>query len=303
MARSGKFGSTLMYCLTRPLAILPLSFHRRCGRLIGRIACNLLNYRRDEVMINLARSFPDKKYDELRDIRRKFYAHFGKIFAEAMWFGARKPEALRKSGIARIVNVADINACYDKGRSVFVMGSHCGNWELFGGYRSYWEDEPFKFDETNMCVVYRRLSSPTWEDFMKRNRLTPIVDKKHYDGMVESFSLVRHVLGHRDRKMFYSAVADQFPYASSRLKVDDFMHQETWSMDGAPALAHKLGMAVFFLSMREMEDGHYEMKFIPICEDAREMSILEILNRYYALLAEELRAQPWNYLWTHRRWK
>ena len=292
-----------MYCLTRPLAILPLSFHRKCGRLIGRIACNLLNYRRDEVMINLARCFPDKKYDELRDIRRKFYAHFGKIFAEAMWFGARSPKALRKSGIARIVNVEDINACYDKGRSVFVMGSHCGNWELFGGYRSYWTDEPFKFDESNMCVVYRRLSSPAWEDFMKRNRLTPIIDKEHYDGMVESFSLVRYVLSHRDRQMFYNAVADQYPYASSRLKVNDFMHQETWSMDGAPALAHKLGMSVFFLSMREMEDGHYEMKFIPICEDAREMSILEILNRYYALLEEELRAQPWNYLWTHKRWK
>ncbi len=303
MANSGKFGSTLLYCLTRPLAILPLGFHRKCGALIGRIAGGLLRYRRDVVMTNLARCFPEKKYDELGDICRKSYTHFGKLFAEAMWFGAQSPERLRRSGVVRIVNVADINACWDKGRSVIVLGSHCGNWELLGGYRSYWEDEQFKYAEKNMCVIYRKLSSPAWEDFMKRNRQRPIVDKKHYDGMVESFSLVRYVLAHRREKMFYNVVTDQYPYASSRLKVNDFMHQETWSMDGAPALAHRLGMSVFFLSMREKEDGDYEMRFIPVCEDASGMSVLEILNRYYALLEEELRGQPWNYLWTHKRWK
>ena len=29
----------------------------------------------------------------------------------------------------------------------------------------------------------------------------------------------------------------------------------------------------------------------------------EIMNKYYQLLEEDLEEQPWNYLWTHKRWK
>ncbi len=303
MASSGKAGCFLLRCLTRPLAILPLGFHRRCGKLIGKIACNILHYRRDVVMINLSRSFPDKKYDELRDIRKRTYAHFGKLVGEAIWFGGSLPSRLKKSGVARITNAQMVNALYDEGRSVFVMGSHAGNWELFGGYRFY-TDEPFKYPERNMCVVYKKLSSPAWEIFMKKNRLSSVVDKKNYDGMIESYSLMRYVIRHRQEKMFYNVVTDQYPYSdSSKVDVGEFMHQPTWSMDGAPALAHKLGMAVLYLRMREMEDGNYEMTFVPICEDASQMEEKEILGRYYALLQEDLQEQPWNYLWTHKRWK
>ena len=104
--------------------------------------------------------------------------------------------------------------------------------------------------------------------------------------------------------MFYNIVTDQYPYSdSSKVRVSDFMHQPTWSMDGAPALAHKLGMAVLYLRMREMEDGNYEMTFVPICKDARQMEEKDILDRYYALLQEDIEEQPWNYLWTHKRWK
>ncbi len=303
MSRSGKIGCFLLRCLTRPLAILPLSFHRRCGRLLGKMAGNLFRYRRDVVMINLARSFPEKNYRELLELSRQTYAHFGKLIAEAIWFGGSSQKRLRRSGVAKITDVSPVNDCFDKGKSVIVMGSHCGNWELFGGYRFY-TDEAIKYDELNMCVVYRRLTSPVWERFMKKNRLSAVTDKKHYDGMVESFSLIRYVIRHRDRRMFYNIVTDQFPYSDAfRVKVRDFMGQETWSMGGATALAHKFGMAVFYLRMKEDAAGNYLISFIPICEDAREMDEAEILDRYYTLLEEDLREQPWNYLWTHKRWK
>lgn len=303
MAKSGKAGCFILRCLTRPLAILPLGFHRKCGHLIGKIACNMVRYRRDVVMINLARSFPDKKYGELQDICRHTYAHFGKIIGEAVWFGASTPSRLRKSKVARLTNPELLNGCYDEGLSVFVMGSHSGNWELFGGYRFY-SDEHIKYPERNMCVIYKKLSSPTWELFMKKNRQSAVEDKEHYDGMVESYSLMRYVIRHKNERMFYNIVTDQYPYSdSSKVRVSDFMHQPTWSMDGAPALAHKLGMAVLYLRMREMEDGNYEMTFVPICKDARQMEEKDILDRYYALLQEDIEEQPWNYLWTHKRWK
>ena len=63
--KPGKIGGTLLLCLTRPLALLPLGFHRACGRVLGRFIGKVVRYRRDVVMINLAKSFPEKRYDEL----------------------------------------------------------------------------------------------------------------------------------------------------------------------------------------------------------------------------------------------
>jgi KDO2-lipid IV(A) lauroyltransferase len=48
--------------------------------------------------------------------------------------------------------------------------------------------------------------------------------------------------------------------------------------------------------------GHYVIRYRTICEDARTMSVEDIMKRYYELLEEDIRKQPENYLWSHRRW-
>lgn len=301
MNNQGKIGSMLLTVLTRPLAVLPLKFHRACGRFMGRVAGRLIRYRRDVVMTNLSRSFPEKKYDELQDICDKFYMHLGKIFAEAVWFGASSYDRLRKAGIVTVTNTEVVNDLYDKGKSVFVMCSHNGNWELYGGYASYGD---FKFAESDTCMVYKKQASPTWDRFLNRNRLAPIRNKEAYGGLVETFSIVRYVYRHKDRPKLYNFITDQYPYtASSKVRIDSFMNQPVWSMDGAPALARHFGMSVVYLNMREKEDGNYELTFTPICEDASEYSTEDILKRYYTLLEKDIREQPYNYLWTHKRWK
>ena len=87
------------------------------------------------------------------------------------------------------------------------------------------------------------------------------------------------------------------------MEVSDFMGQPTKSMDGAVALARKLGMSVVYLGMKCREDGGYTVSFSLIAEDASAMTAREMLDEYYRLLEKDLREQPWNYLWTHKRWK
>jgi len=45
------------------------------------------------------------------------------------------------------------------------------------------------------------------------------------------------------------------------------------------------------------------MTAVPIAENASESTVSDIMTQYYKLLEEDLREQPWNYLWTHKRWK
>lgn len=309
MNSKGKFGAALLYILTRPLAALPLGFHRAFGRFAGWVCRSLLHYRTDVVMINLAKSFPEKKYGELRDISKRFYRYFGTVFSEAIWFGGcTRAERLRRSGIVRIANVEVVNELYAKGKSVFVMGSHCGNWELFGGIKQCTLGEgmtPLAFPENDVCVVYRGLSNKAWDRFMYRNRMAPVEDKEHYDGEVESFSVIRYAFTHRHEAKLYVFITDQYPYSQkSVLKLSKpFLNQPTSTMEGVSSLARTFGMAVVYLGMKVDGDGNYVWSFTPVCEDAAGWTDEALMERYYELLEADVREQPWNYLWTHKRWK
>ncbi|MBR1575234.1 MAG: lysophospholipid acyltransferase family protein [Bacteroidales bacterium] len=300
-----KLGYYLVHGLMRALGALPLGFHLACGKALGWLAGSVLRYRRDVVTANLARSFPDKKYDELARIRRQFYRYLGTVFAEAVWFaGCDKGKRLAESGIVRFTNGAALNDWFERSDSIMLLTAHSGNWELIGGFMSYFPDVTPVFCENDVHVIYKRLTSPVWDEVMKANRITPIVDKPAYDGLVESSLAMRHVLGNRGKKKIYAFITDQHPYqGAGKIDVGSFMHQPTRSMDGAAKLASRLGMAVAYLSCRPAGEGKWTMTFVPICEDASASSPEEIMKKYYQLLQQDLEAAPWNYLWTHKRWK
>ena len=299
------FGYYVLRVLTWPLGKLPLGFHRAAGRFLGWLAGRVVRYRRDVVMTNLSRSFPDKKYEELISIADSNYRHFCTQFCEAIWFGTCDAARVRRAHVAEIEDVSVINGFYDSGRGGVVLIGHSGNWELMGGIKSYsYGPEGLHCPENDLCVVYKRLSSKAWNTFMNRNRIAPVVDKRQEEVEVETFDVLRYVIRHRDCRKTYFFITDQSPYSdSSCIKVADFMHQSTWSMNGGPALAIKLGMPVVYMSMRRKADYNYTIRFIPICADPTGMTDVQILDRYYELLQEDIEAQPWNYLWTHKRWK
>jgi len=286
----------------RLLSLLPLKVHYiLCAPLVW-LAKDVLRYRRKVVMQNLTRSFPDKSPEEIRSIARHFYRHLGDIIAETIWYSRfKEKEALRKTGFARFDNPEVINEAYRKAPSVMVMMSHAGNWETSGGWFAYTED--FCYEEKQVAMVYKRLSSDTWEKVFSANRVK-VAAHDGFEGYVEHIHFLRYVLGKRDSKMVYLFPTDQFPYkGAKRYLVDDFMHQPTYTMCGGAHIASKLGMAVVYMGVRSESRGHYRLHLTSICDDASQMTPEEIMNKFYRLLQKDIEAQPWNYLWSHKRWK
>ena len=72
-------GAEIIKTALRLIALQPLKMHYFWGKCISWIVRVLMRYRRDVVMINVSRSFPEKKYDELRRIADGFYDHFGRF--------------------------------------------------------------------------------------------------------------------------------------------------------------------------------------------------------------------------------
>lgn len=288
---------------TKLLSALPLGFHRRCGEFLGIFALKVLGYRRSVVDINLARSFPDKKYGELKEIRKGFYKHFGRIIGEAVWFGGCNAERLEKARIIRMTNPEEINRLWEIAPSVVVMIGHCGNWELACGFAHYAPDAEILVPSKDVHMVYKQLSSPVWDAFIKDNRRAPMSEGRD-EVLIETSSVMRFILTHKNEKKVYVFITDQYPYeGGSPVEIGEFMHQDTQTMVGAARLASRLGMAVAYLSFRDASGGGYEWTYRTISENASGEDPVQIMKKYYQMLQEDIEAQPCNYLWSHKRWK
>ena len=299
-----KFGVNILRGLVKVVGRLPLKVHYWFAGFITWVLRDVVKYRYDVVMINLARSFPEKKYWELTPIADEFYKHLGELFVEAIWFGASDYKRLYKSGIVTITNPEVVNRVFENAPNTTVLFSHCGNWELLGGIIGYMTatGEKLAFDEEHIRVVYKELHSKFSDEFFRLNRVSAL-EKMGVECTVESMQILRYAIKNRREKRFYVYIADQFPYASLNYEVGQFLNQHTLGMLGGAGVAHKLGHGVLYMKMKRVERGRYEWTFETICDDASTMSPEDMMRKYYDLLEEEIRETPHNWLWTHKRWK
>ena len=297
-----KIGKFLLQGFIKLIGKCPLGFHHFNARWIGWCIENVFKYRTGLVEVNLANAFPEKSQLDRDKIKHQFYVHFAKIFLEAAWFSACNKERLRKSHIAEIINPELLNRLYDQRPSIMIMSSHSGNWEIMGGACNYSYKEDLHFNDLDICSVYRQLSNQMMNEIMEDIRLAVISDRKAFTGYMESRNVLRYVFKNKDKKKIYLFTTDQRPYfsGSDHMKVT-FMNRPCYAMSASAGVAKKFGMAVVYQRMLERKGG-YDIEYIPICEDASKMSVEEMVDKYYRLLEEDLRTQPYNYLWTHNRW-
>ena len=287
------------------LSKLPLKFHYFMGDILSWFMKNVLRYRSAVVYVNLSRSFPEKKVKEIRKIYNDFYRHMGEIIAEAIWFGGSTYRKLYESGLVTVVNAKEVSELFESTPSMTVLSTHCGNWEILGGLLGYRTDdgEVVRVPESAISVVYKKLSNDIADRVFALNRVAAL-EEVGTKCQMESHNILRFSIKHKDERRMYVYPTDQAPYwGAGRFPIGTFMSQETTAMMGSVGVACKLSHSVVYSKMKRVERGHYELEFIPICEDASKTTPEEIMRKYYDLLEEEIRETPHNWLWSHNRWK
>jgi KDO2-lipid IV(A) lauroyltransferase len=275
------------------------------GDIFAWLSRSVFRYRYDVVMVNLSRSFPDLKYGALKALAKDFYRHFGEIVAESIWFSGSNYRRLYDSGIVTVTNPEEFNRLFLSTPSMTVLSTHCGNWELLGGFLGYRTStgEKVALEEEQIRVVYKKLSSPVADEVFKRNRASAL-EKVGTSCEIESMNILRHAVANRGKRLIYIYPTDQAPYwKAAKHPMGEFMHQQTNAMLGSVGAACKLSHSVMYLKMKRVERGRYEMTLIPLCANASEMKPEDLMRRYYDLLEEEINETPANWLWTHKRWK
>ena len=132
-----KLGVNIVRGIVKVVGRLPLKFHYSFAGFMTWVMRDVMRYRYDVVITNVARSFPEKKYKEVKQIADEFYRHLGEVFVEAIWFGASDYKRLYDSGLVTVTNPDVFNDYFVNTPNTTVLYSHCGNWELLGGFLGY----------------------------------------------------------------------------------------------------------------------------------------------------------------------
>lgn len=287
------------------LSKLPLKFHYFMGDILSFILKNIARYRSDVVLVNLSRSFPEKKYWEIKKIYDDYYRHLGELAAEAIWFSGSSYERLNRNGIVTVTNPEEFSAMFESAPSLTVLSTHCGNWEILGGLLGYRTStgERIRISEKDISVVYKKMSSEVSDRVFALNRIAPL-EEVGTECEVESNQVLRYSIKHKDERRLYIYPTDQAPYwRAADYPIGQFMSQPTNVMMGSVGVACKLSHAVMYMKMKRICRGRYEMTLIPICQDASGYTPEQLMRQYYNLLEEEIRETPCNWLWSHKRWK
>ena len=195
------------------LSVFPLRFHYFMGDILSWFIRSVARYRSGLVMLNLSRSFPELKYKQVKKIHDAFYRHLGEIVAEAVWFGGSTYEKIRRKGLVTLTNAKEISEIFDSTPSMTVLCTHCGNWEILGGFLGYktLDGEKLTIPETAISVVYKKLTSDVADRFFALNRAAPL-EVVGTDCMVESHNILRYAIKHRGERRMYIYPTDQAPY-------------------------------------------------------------------------------------------
>ena len=289
----------IAYCLLRGLlkgvALLPLAVLYVFSDGIAWLLHHVIRYRRQLIRTNLAKCFPEKSPAEINAIVREFYANFADYIAETVkLLHISDAEMLRRFTFPGLNHITD---AMDSGRSVAAYFSHCGNWEWAPSVTLHCPAQLAAGDA--FCQIYRPLRNRVFDRLMLevRSRFGSVsIPKEH--------SLRKFIEMRRAGTVSVTGfMSDQKPSHGDTGHAIIFLNRPTLVITGTETLARRLGFAVVYWDMVKTARGHYQIRVVPMADDASKTAEHQLTDQYFALLEATIRRNPAIWLWSHNRWK
>ena len=270
--------------------VIPCSARRLILRGLARLGYYLSMRHRLIALHNLARSFPGKNHQEIIAIAKKSYASFARIIAEF-------PDilCLNENNFSKWVNIIGLDNYHSaqrEGRGVILFGAHYGNWEM-GNAALALVTSPFVF-------VYRLLDNPLMEKIITGVRSSygniSLSKKKNMRKMI---SLLKN-------GGTINILIDQNVFLSEGVFVD-FFGRKAATTSGLALLALYTDATVLPAFTGRLPNGKYLLEIGPkvaiINSGERDADVLANTQKFTAIIEEQIKKHPEQWLWLHRRWK
>lgn len=262
----------------------------RIGRLAGGLVRAPLGIRRAVVEENLRRAFPDADPSWIERTARAAYHHLGREVAVMLRLATLDPG--RIEGMIEMPDQtwAALEEARAEGRGLILATGHYGNWEMAAA--------AVAVRGMPIHAIVKRQSNPLVDARIEqaRRRLgIETVDMGEAPRKIPRALLSGAAVG---------IVADQ-DARHSGVRVP-FFGIPASSHRGPALFALRLGSPLFAAAARRLPDGRYLMiaDRIPVTRTASlDADVLRVTAALASHLENEVRKDPTQYFWFHKRWK
>lgn len=278
----------LVISLLKGISRLSWSTMYRLSDALRWILFDVFGYRKSVITANIERSFPEKSSAERDRIQRTFQQNLTDIVVETL-----KLSRMTRQEIGRRFegDVSLLENYYRQGRDVVVVLGHLGNWELANLYAS-------SHFSHHLVVVYHPLANPLFEQYVKKIR------SRFGSELIPMKQAYTRTPVPGEKPFLFFLVNDQSPNPHKAYWTR-FLHQDTGMFRGVEVIARKFNSPVVYakIERNEARRGHYRVVLDLITDNPAKVPQNGILEKQARLLEADIRRQPANWLWSHKRWK
>ena len=274
-------GIGLLWLLSR----LPYDAQLAFGRGIGKLAWHVLPRRKHVTLTNLTIAFPEKSDDEKRDIARQVYDHVGMSIAEgaSLWFRPTEfySERFELLGADILESALALN------RGVILLQAHFSLLEMNAAILG---------PRYPVSAVFYPPKNDLFAAFLVTRRqrfLQALIDNRQMRQMVRKLK--------QGEIVWYSP--DQSVSRSHGGIATTFFSQAVLTTTGTRRIASMTGAVVVpLLPTRHGNTGRYTLQIgSPITIDSDDDTVAT--QQINALFEAQVRLQPEQYFWMHKRFK
>jgi Kdo2-lipid IVA lauroyltransferase/acyltransferase len=277
----------ILYGLLYTLSLLPwkvLYFFSDCAYFL---IYYVFGYRRKVVMSNLEIAFPEKTIKERTRIAKDFYHNFLDAFIETLKFLSISDKAFAKRMTGNFELLAEL---YATGKNCQIHSGHFFNWEYMNW--SVPRNSPYPF-----IGVYLHVDNPAVNKIILKMRQrygSIMISTREYQNKIQKYTKDRYAIG---------LYADQNTARLTSAFWLPFFRKLAPFVSGPEKSARINDAAVVFVNNYKVKRGYYHAEFELVTMTPRDYGRGELTKTYVAWLEKCVSKRPYNYLWSHRRWK
>lgn len=277
-----------MILLLKALSRLPLGFLYLISDVLAWAAEVLFKYRKDVVIQNLHRSFPDRPESEINQIVHDFYRHLADLLVETLKAITISPSNLENRVF--FSNPEVLETYSQQYPAVVALTLHLGNWEWM---------------HLASCLRYGFAIHPLYLPLTSRSMDKLMFQTRNRFGgePLPSFRALVKAMKNSSTFKAYVLLADQVPPSRANNYWIQFLNQETAFLPGIEQLPKHIDCPVIFVWPRRTRRGYYEVRLEKIAEPPYQKGGDTIMKAYVGMAEKVIYDNPHQWLWSHRRWK
>ncbi len=256
----------------------------RIGRALGQLMYVALRSRRRITLINLRLAFPELSDNEQVELARKAFDHLGMATVETAWLWFRRADGL---GPVELHGVEHLESALANGKGVILLQAHFTVLELCAPtIGSRWPSRG----------VYATPKNPLFADYLLYQR------SRHVLSMIDNRGIRDMVRALRRGEIVWYSPDQSVPTSHGGIATHYF-NQPALTTTGTDRIVKMTGCSVIpLMPSRESDGSRYTFNFGPPVV-FKSTDTVEATQQINDQLEQQVRKQPEQYLWAHKRFK